>query len=200
MSDGRPRLVLASGSPRRFDLVSSLGLEPVVISPDVDETSRPGEAPAALVERLARQKAAVATGLDSVGPADTVLAADTVVVVDERTLGKPGDPDTARAMLRSLSGRRHKVLTGVAVVRGDQSLSTVVETSVEFVDLDETAIEWYLDTGEPTDKAGAYAIQGSGGAFVRRIDGSASTVIGLPLAETVELLTSVGHPVFTTRS
>lgn len=185
------RLVLASASPRRAALLARLGLRPVVRPPEIDETPRPGEDAAEMVRRLATAKAgAVATR--NHGDDEVVLAADTAVVLDGRALGKPADRDEAAAMLRVLSGRRHRVLTAVAVQRGEQRHRTLVATGVHVRSLSESEVAWYLATGEPDDKAGGYALQGAGAALIARIDGSDTNVIGLPLAETVELLRRVG--------
>jgi septum formation protein len=180
------RLVLASGSPRRRELLALLGLPFDVVPTDVDESVRPGEAPTELVRRLAIQKAQAAERCDI---ADVVvLAADTIVELAGEILGKPADADDARRMLRALSARTHRVHTGVAVRRDGSAACEVVTTSVTMAPMSDAAIEWYLATGEPTDKAGAYAIQGAGGAFVAAIEGSASNVVGLPLATVVDLL------------
>ena len=148
---------------------------------DVDETPLPGESPLDLVRRLAVAKAAAVDG-------DPVLAADTIVEVDGEILGKPVDAADARRMLRRLSGRSHRVHTGVAVRSGEQVEVEVVTTIVTFVALTAESIDWYLATGEPFDKAGAYAIQGAGGVFVEAIRGSVSNVVGLPLATVARLL------------
>lgn len=190
--DGRPALVLASGSPRRQELLAGLGLRFSVRPADVDETPHPGEAAATLVARLAGAKAA------AVGhPGELVLAADTVVTCEGLVLGKPADADEAGAMLRRLSGRDHVVTTGVAarLVATDgteQGATTTVTTRVSFVDIPTDELDWYVGTGEPLDKAGAYGLQGLGARFVRRIEGSPTNVIGLPLAETAELLADLG--------
>jgi nucleoside triphosphate pyrophosphatase len=176
--------VLASGSPRRRELLGRLGLAFAVAVPHVDETPSPGERPVDLVRRLAVAKAAAVAG-------DPVLAADTIVDVDGETLGKPGDADEARRMLRRLSGRSHRVHTAVAVRSGEQVEVDVVTTIVTFVALQPAVIEWYVATGEPLDKAGAYAVQGTGGVFVERIRGSVSNVVGLPLATVATLLERV---------
>ncbi len=179
------RLVLASGSPRRRELLALLGLPFEVVPADVDESVRPGETPVELVRRLALAKAdAIALSDDDA----VVLAADTIVDVAGEILGKPTDADDARRMLRSLSARTHLVHTAVAVRRDGRTVQDVVTTAVSMTTMSDAAIEWYLATGEPMDKAGAYAIQGTGGAFVAAIDGSASNVVGLPLATVVELL------------
>ena len=176
-----PGLVLASGSPRRRELLAQLGLVFAVVAPEVDETPQPGERPVALVRRLALAKAAAVDG-------DPVLAADTTVEVDGEILGKPADGDDARRMLRRLSGRAHKVHTGVAVRRSEEVAVEVATTIVTFVPLQPPVIDWYIGTGEPLDKAGAYAIQGAGGVFVEAVRGSVSNVVGLPLTTVARLL------------
>lgn len=183
-------LVLASGSPRRHELLRQLGLPVDVVVPDVDETPGPGESPVALVARLAAAKASVVAA----GSADVVVvAADTVVDLDGRVLAKPVDETDARRMLGLLSGRAHAVHTGVAVRRPDATLAVeVVSTTVRFVALSARTIDRYVATGEPADKAGAYAIQGRAGAFVDSIDGSPSNVVGLPLATVVRMLREAG--------
>lgn len=179
-------LTLASQSPRRRQMLASLGIPLLVRPANVDETPQPGETPHEYVRRVAEQKADAIDG-------EVVLAADTAVVLDDRILGKPVDPEDARSMLRRLSGRAHTVLTGVGVRRQEGLMvSSVVATQVGFAPLPEAAIDWYLSTGEPLDKAGAYAVQGAGGVFVRTISGSVSNVVGLPLVETLELLQRVG--------
>ena len=184
------RLVLASASPRRKELLGALGLSFTVRTADVDETPQDGEDPGGYVLRVARAKA---SGVAVAEPDALVLAADTSVVLGGDILGKPKDAAEARAMLRRLSGRAHRVLTAVALF-GRAELSIVVETQVRFRPVSEEEIAWYVGTGEPLDKAGAYAVQGAGGAFVERIDGSPSNVVGLPLAETVALLFEAGAP------
>ena len=186
------RLVLASASPRRAELLGSVGLEFDVLPADIDESVHPGEAPSDYVARLSAEKAR--TVVDRLGTDRMVVAADTTVDVDGQILEKPVDQDDARRMLQLLSGRAHLVHTGVTVswfpqTRGTTSVRTlVVETAVEFAELGTDAIDWYIATGEPFGKAGGYAIQGAGGALVRRVDGSVSNVIGLPLAETLALI------------
>lgn len=178
-------LVLASGSPRRRELLDLIDVTYRVVVPDVDETPSVGEAPTALVARLASAKAAAVDG-------PFVLAADTVVDVDGVIFGKPVDDDDARRMLASLSGRSHAVHTGVALRHDGTTAVEVVTTTVRFVELDTEQIDRYVATGEPADKAGAYAVQGRAGAFVASIDGSPSNVIGLPLATVVRMLDDVG--------
>jgi septum formation protein len=192
------RLVLASASPRRRELLARLGLDPVVRPADLDETPRAGEQPHELVVRLASAKAAASlargdgNGDTAAEVEDVVLAADTEVVLDGQVLGKPRDGDDAARMLELLAGRTHEVVTGVAVRRGGTARATRVTTEVRFRPLSEAEIAWYVATGEPAGKAGAYGLQGAGAALVERIDGSDTNVIGLPLAETVELLRQVG--------
>jgi septum formation protein len=197
---GPRRLVLASASPRRSELLQSVGLQFDVLPADIDESPQPGELPASYVSRLSREKAAAVIGRTG-GATVAVVAADTTVDVDGMVLEKPSDDDDARRMLRLLSGRTHLVHTGVTVSwspeareRGTETVvveTVVVETAVEFVVMTPSMIEWYIGTGEPFGKAGAYAIQGAGGALVRRLEGSVTNVIGLPLAETLELLGSI---------
>ena len=188
-----PCLVLASQSPRRRELLAALGLELEVRPAHADEAVHPGERPRDYVLRVARQKARAVAG-------DVVLAADTAVVLGDEALGKPDGADDARRMLRALSGTLHQVLTAVVVLRragaaaGAGEWHAVVSTDVRFAPLGEEEIAWYVATGEPLDKAGAYAIQGAGGAFVRAVTGSVSNVVGLPLAETADLLRQAGFP------
>jgi septum formation protein len=158
---------------------------------DVDETPRDGEPADALVVRLAGAKAAAGQALGA-GDDEVVVGADTVVTLGARVLGKPRDRGDARSMLRQLSGRTHEVVTGIAVVRGPVSAATRVTTQVTFRTLTDAEVDWYLATGEPDDKAGAYGLQGAGAVLVERVDGSDTNVIGLPLAETVTLLREVG--------
>jgi septum formation protein len=188
VAEPTPRLVLASGSPRRAALLARLGLTAIVRPSDVDETPQPDESPDDLVRRLAALKAMAAAASDE----EVVLAADTEVVLDGAVLGKPTDHDHAAAMLRRLSGRAHQVITGVAARRGPLVHVDAVHTTVVFRDLTDAELAWYLDTGEPFDKAGGYGLQGAGAALVARIEGSDTNVIGLPLAETVALLREVG--------
>jgi len=182
-----PRLVLASQSPRRRELLAQLGLALDVRPSDADEAVHPGEPPRDYVLRVAREKARAV-------PGDLVLAADTAVVLGDEVLGKPAGDDDARRMLRALSGTEHEVLTAVVVRRAAirLELDAVVATKVRFAPLGPAEIDWYVGTGEPLDKAGAYAIQGAGGAFVVGVEGSVSNVVGLPLAETAALLRRAG--------
>ncbi len=185
----RWRLVLASASPRRAELLARLDLAPQIRPADIDETPQVGEAPPQLVARLAAAKARAASRGDD---AEIVLAADTTVALDGVALGKPHDEADAAAMLRRLSGRTHAVHTAVAVRRGDTEVAAMATTEVTFRALSDTEVAWYVATGEPRDKAGAYALQGAGAALVATISGADTTVIGLPLTTTVELLGRVG--------
>lgn len=184
LPEGQPRLVLASASPRRRQLLEQLGLAFTVDPADLDESVEEGESPRGYVDRVSRAKAAAVARRH---PGAVVLAADTTVVVGKKILGKPAHADEARQMLELLSGRSHKVLTGVALA-GLHEGHRVVETRVEFRILTAAQIDWYIKTGEPMDKAGGYALQGVGGALVTAIHGSHSNVIGLPLVETLALL------------
>jgi septum formation protein len=184
-----PPLVLASASPRRLDLLRQIGIEPAAIDPpDTDETPQRGEAPRAYAERMARAK------LDVVAPRHPealVLAADSVVAVGRRILPKAETKDQARDCLTLLSGRRHKVVGGLALaVPGGKVRSRLVETVVRFKRLEPSEIDTYLASGEWQGKAGGYAIQGRAAAFVAFLSGSYSNVVGLPLFETVALLRS----------
>ena len=193
-----PPVVLGSGSPRRRELLARAGVAFEVVPADIPEDARPGETPAALAERLAREKAqAVATRIGA-APPRLVLGADTIVVIDGDVLGKPKDPNDAVRLLGRLVGREHRVLTGVALVASDrpEHAATVVVTSrVVMRAAGREEIERYVASGEPLDKAGAYAAQGEGRRFIARIEGSESNVIGLPLEETLALLRDAGHPV-----
>ncbi|WP_275661365.1 Maf family protein [Shewanella sp. Isolate7] len=189
------QLVLASASPRRRELLLQVGLGQAefsfeALAADIDESHRAGESAAEFVVRLAIEKANA--GLALWGQADAVvLGSDTIVVLEGAILGKPKDEADARQMLSALSGKRHSVMTAVAVTDGQRTLSRLVETKVQFCGLTEQAILAYIATGEPMDKAGAYGIQGLGGCFVEAIDGSYSAVVGLPLVETRALLTEM---------
>lgn len=186
-----PRLVLASASPRRRDLLAQLGVHPEIVPADVDETPHSGEDPPAYVVRVAQDKArAVAQRR----PGAVVLAADTTVDLDGQILAKPHDLAHARSMLRALSARTHRVHTGVAVQRDQWCRAVVVTTLVTFTAVSDELLEWYVATGEPFDKAGAYALQGAGDVLVERVQGSVSNVVGLPLAPTVQLLEAAGIP------
>ncbi len=182
-------VVLASGSPRRRELLEGIGVQFLVRSPDVDESLLPGEAPQDYVRRVAMDKAAVGA-LGS--PGAVVIAADTTVAVDEQILAKPIDADDARRMLNLLIGRAHQVHTAVVVRRDEQSWSEVVTTVVEMDAVNSEWIEWYVSTGEPMDKAGGYAVQGLGAVLVTAVRGSMTNVIGLPVTQTCSLLSAAG--------
>ena len=182
-----PRLLLASASPRRRDILSALGLEFEISPVDIDETPRPGEDAATLVVRVAREKA-----LAGARRVFVVLAADSEVVLDGEIFGKPGGRDEALEMLARLSGREHEVLTGVAVHTSRNVETRLSRTSVQFRDIGRDEALDYWHSGEPRDKAGAYGIQGLGGVFVSRIEGSYSGVVGLPVCETASLLAAAG--------
>jgi septum formation protein len=174
-----PRLILASKSPRRLALLQAAGFDVVVQQTAIDETPLPNESPAALVRRLAEAKAAAIAPAAAGG---VVVAADTTVALGHTIFNKPDDDDHARAMLRALSGQAHTVLTGVCVARHGGQRSFVEETRVWFRVLSESDIEAYLRTGEHTDKAGAYGIQGAAAVLVARVEGCLTNVIGLPIA------------------
>jgi septum formation protein len=185
----RPRLILGSASPRRRDLLAQVGILPDALhATAVDEAPRRGEAPRACALRLAQAKVEAVPA----EPDDVVLAADTVVAVGRRLLGKPSDEAQARGFLELLSGRRHRVVTAVALGRGERRWSRAVETAVRFRRLQEREVAAYLASGEWQGKAGGYAIQGRAGGFIPWIGGSYSNVVGLPLSETLGLLAAAG--------
>jgi septum formation protein len=183
------RVILASGSPRRHDLLAMIGIDHEVVPADIDESPLNGEGPLALVERLAREKGAT---IAARYPEALVISADTIVVVDGEVLGKPRDAAEARSMLRILADRTHVVFTAVAATAAGRTLSAVEEVSVTFLPLSDHTIASYVATGEPMDKAGSYGIQGYGATLVQRIDGDFFAVMGLPLARLVALLREVG--------
>jgi len=183
------KVILASQSPRRTDLLDLIGVAHDVKAANVDESYVGGEQPEAHAERLARAKAeSIAAGLSE----SLVIAADTIVVIDGKVLGKPKDATDAARMLKMLSGRRHVVMTAVAVAYRGQTVSNIERVSVNFRELGEDEIERYIATGEPMDKAGAYGIQGYGATIVRRIEGDYFAVMGLSLVRLVELLVQIG--------
>jgi septum formation protein len=182
------RVVLASGSPRRHELLRQIGVSFAVRVPDIDESPHCDESPVDYVRRVAREKAAAA----SPGPYELVIAADTTVDVDSSILAKPADTVEAASMLRRLSGRTHLVHTGVSMHHAGHEMTDVCSSEVEFVTLDTTTIDWYIGTAEPFGKAGAYALQGAGAALVSSVTGSVSNVIGLPLHLVVELARQMG--------
>jgi septum formation protein len=190
------RLILASASPRRAEILHNAGYAFAVVSSAIDETPIPGETAEAMVQRLADAKAELVAAR-SVGPA-IVIAADTAVIIGTQILGKPRTTEDARQMLRSLSGVTHSVVTGVSLVRlpDGERRSFVEATRVQFSTLTPEDIEDYLATGEPFDKAGGYAIQGRAGRFIPRIEGCYFNVVGLPLARLARELAELGyHPV-----
>lgn len=193
-ADAAPALILASASPRRRELLAQLAVPFAVIPADVDEQSLPAEAPTAYVRRLAQTKA---QHLAQRFPDALVLGADTVVVLDGEIFGKPGSVETARQMLTRLSGRQHTVITGLALLQQSRQLVRLdtVSTLVRFRSLSQEAIERYVATAEPFDKAGAYAIQGAAAAFVESLEGCYTNVVGLPLRHTAALLQAAGLPV-----
>jgi len=207
------RLILASASPRRAELLRSAGYDFEIHAVDIDERSKPGESPAEYVDRLAKEKSSLAVdelsrkcpalaGPHVLDPQDAsdvasgfsrtgdvmVLGADTAVVVGEAILGKPHDAEDAARMLRRLSGRSHQVMTGVCLQTTQRSVSHVEISSVTFAPLTEDQIAWYVASGEGADKAGGYAIQGLASRFIPRIEGSYSNVVGLPIAVVSDLL------------
>ncbi|HEX8851477.1 MAG TPA: Maf family protein [Gemmatimonadaceae bacterium] len=184
-----PRVVLASSSPRRRELLALIGISYEVRPADIDESTRDDESPHDYCERLAREKA-LAISRDTRDA--VVIGSDTTVVVDGQILGKPENADDARRMLRTLSGRSHTVLTGVAVARGERVESGVEEVEVWFRALDDAEIDAYIATGEPMDKAGSYGIQGFGATIVERIEGDYFAVMGLALVRMVRLLAKAG--------
>jgi septum formation protein len=184
----RPRVVLASGSPRRRELLALVGIAHEVIPANIDESYLTGETPRAHAERLAREKAAALGAAEDA----VVIGSDTIVVVDGDVLGKPRDRAHAAEMLRRLSGRSHVVMTGVAARWRGRLVSGLEEVGVTFRTLSDADIERYIDTGEPMDKAGAYGIQGYGATLVERIEGDFYTVMGFPLARFVRTLYRLG--------
>jgi septum formation protein len=181
------KLILASRSPRRAELLTAAGFDFTVRAADIDETPRDGEDPRDYVLRLAEEKArAVEAGDDEI-----VLAADTTVVQGHEIIGKPKDTEDAARMLRALAGQRHEVITAICLRRGGRVVHDIASTSVWFAPLSEAEIAGYVASGEPMDKAGAYGIQGLASKFVERIDGSYSNVVGLPVALTYRLLRSI---------
>lgn len=190
MKNTAPLLHLASRSPRRAELLRLLGVDFVLVDVEVDESQHAAELPADYVKRVAEHKARA--GQAGLTAGAVVLAADTTVSIDGEIFGKPRDEADASAMLTRLSGRWHEVFTAVVVSADGQHYTEVVKTRVEFRALDAATIGAYWRSGEPADKAGAYGIQGLGGALIKRIDGSYGAVVGLPLCETVNLLEQVG--------
>lgn len=193
----RPRLILGSASPRRRDLLATLGIVADDIRPpEIDETPHKGEGPRAYCIRLAREKALAVTAEHD----DIVLSADTTVALGRRILGKPADATEAEAFLRALSGRRHRVVTALALRRGTRVWQRDVVSAVRMKALSEDDIAGYLATGDWRGKAGGYGIQGPAGALIPWISGSFSAVVGLPLSETATLLQAAGYPLWETQT
>jgi septum formation protein len=193
-------LYLASGSPRRRELLTQIGVPFTAIGADIDETPLDHETPSAYVERLARGKAEAGLRALHSDAEGCVLGADTAVVLDGRILGKPRDQADALTMLLSLSGRDHEVLTAIAMLDGQRCESRVVRSRVRFRPVTEQEAIAYWASGEPRDKAGGYGIQGLGAVFIADLEGSYSAVVGLPLCETFELLGHFGIPCWQTLS
>jgi septum formation protein len=192
IADRPIRLVLASSSPRRAEILTSLGIPFLVDPPDVEEAVRPGESAERAASRLAAEKAAQVAGRR---PTEWVLAADTLVVLDGSLLGKPADAEEARRMLRSLAGRRHVVVTAVRLTRFGAPGEEIVERSaVRIGPLTEEELGWYVATGEPMDKAGAYAVQGLGARFIESVEGSYTNVMGLPARAVYRLMRAARDP------
>jgi len=189
-NSGRPLLVLASSSPRRAELLGAAGIPFVVRAANVDETRRQDEPPVAYVERLSRDKALAVRNEDD--PSELILGADTTVVIADEVAGKPVDDEDAVRMLRGLSGVWHEVLTAVTLLCGEDSRVAVEVTRVKFAPLTDKEIRRYVASGEPRDKAGAYAIQGYAALFIERIEGSYSNVVGLPVRTVYELARELG--------
>ncbi len=186
------KLILGSGSPRRLELLAQIGVTPTAIRPpDIDEDVRKGELPRDYVNRVAREKAEASVITDD----EVVLCADTTVALGRRIMAKPADAEEAAAFLHALSGRRHKVITAVAVKRAGQIWQKDLQTTVAFKRMTDQDVYWYLATGDWQGKAGGYGIQGPASAFVTWLNGSFHAVMGLPLPETIGLLTAAGYPV-----
>ena len=174
-----PKLILASGSPRRAEILTSVGWEFTKIVPDIDESEVPGESPEDYVQRLAREKAEAVAPKNNEG---VILAADTTVVIDDQIIGKPVDLEDAQRMLRLLSGKGHEVLTGVAVlIDGDMRIG-LQRTGVKFAELTEAEVNFLAEMGDPLDKAGAYAVQAQAALFIEGIEGDYWNVVGLPIS------------------
>ncbi|MEZ5754154.1 MAG: Maf family protein [Paracoccaceae bacterium] len=187
------KLILGSGSPRRRELLAQLGIVPdAILPPDIDEDPRKGELPRPYAARLAREKAAAVVA----GPDDIVLCADTTVALGRRILGKPRDAGEAAAFLTMLGGRRHEVITAVALRRGARVWARESVSAVKMKRLSDAELNAYLAGGEWEGKAGGYAIQGAAGAFIPWISGSFTGIVGLPLAETAALLAAAGYPIW----
>ncbi|MDY7219634.1 Maf family protein [Denitrificimonas sp. JX-1] len=191
-------LYLASTSPRRRELLAQAGIDFTVLDIAIDEQQRPNELPTAYVERLAKEKAEAGFSAVEAEEGAVVLAADTIVVLEDDILGKPSSEDAAKGMLRALSGRSHVVMTAFAIKTAEEIRVQRVNTTVFFRNISSKEIDWYWQTGEQSDKAGGYGIQGKGGVFVSAISGSYTTVVGLPLSEVVVALQN--FDIYPTRS
>lgn len=189
MSKSKPRLILGSASPRRLELLSQIGICPADVRPaDIDETPNPGEPARDYVKRMARQKAEAV----ALGDGEVTLCADTTVAVGRRILGKPRDADEARAFMRLMSGRRHLVLTAIALRDKNACRVRLIETTVRMRVITADALDRYIASGDWRGKAGGYAIQGAAAQFIPWISGSFSAVVGLPLSETAAMLAALG--------
>ena len=188
-----PKLILASTSPRRAEILRTVGWPFEACPVDIDEARQPDEEAVSYVERLAGEKAQAAAAVRGAG--STIIGADTVVVIDAEILGKPRDEDDARRMLRQLSGQWHQVLTGIALIHGAPAEIRVAHetTEVKFAAMREDEIDWYVSSGEPLDKAGAYAIQGLGSRFIEGIRGDYFNIVGLPVRLLYQLVTESGQ-------
>jgi septum formation protein len=182
------RLILASASPRRAELLTAAGFTFETCAADVDERVIPGERPREYVRRLAQEKSAAALASRRRADHELIIGADTAVIVGDEILGKPANDGDAERMLRVLAGRAHVVMTGISVRAASGQMDDVVETVVYVRELSDAQVGWYVASGEGRDKAGAYAIQGLGSRFIPRIDGSYSNVVGLPVARVTELI------------
>ena len=180
-----PKIILASGSPRRAEILNSVGWEFTKDVPDIDETELPGEAPDKYVQRLAKTKGKTVAARH---PGELVLAADTTVVINDAIIGKPTDLDDARRMLKMLSGKSHDVLTGVALIKNGTAQIAIQRTGVKFAELTGAEINFLAETGDPLDKAGAYAVQAQAALFIERIEGDYWNVVGLPINLVYELV------------
>lgn len=185
-----PKLILASKSPRRRELLERMGLAHTVISVDSDEWFPEDLSPSEIVKYISREKAFAAANM--VAPEDIVITADTMVFLDDKKLGKPGDEDEAFLMLSALSGREHTVCTGVTVMQGNRTLTEAEQTRVRFASLDEDTIRAYIRTGEPMDKAGAYGVQSLGALLIEGIEGDFFNVMGLPVRRLSLMLSRFG--------
>ena len=184
-----PKLILASGSPRRSEIMNSVGWEFTKSVPDIDESERAGESPADYVRRLAAEKAAAVAALH---PGETILAADTTVVIDDKIIGKPTDTDDARRMIAMLAGNWHEVLTGVAVSRNGSVDVGLQRTRVKFAAMSDAEIDFLVAKGDPLDKAGAYAVQAQAALFIEAIEGDYWNVVGLPVSLVYEMVMRAG--------